>query len=144
MEIARLWFDFKGRLNRGKYWFITIANALIFAAFLLTALALHSAPLGILTGLVAIPLFISALAVTVKRLHDRSKSAWWVLLFYILPIVLSGAKEILASLEGAAFAAAVIVAIIGTVISIWAFVEIGCLRGTRGANRYGPDPLESP
>jgi uncharacterized membrane protein YhaH (DUF805 family) len=143
MEIARLWFDFKGRLNRGKYWFITIANMLIFAAFLLTAVSVHSAPLGILAGLVAVPPFISALAVTVKRLHDRGKSAWWVLLFYILPIMLSGAKEILASLEGAAFAAAVIVAIIGTVISIWAFVEIGCLRGTRGPNRYGPDPLDN-
>jgi uncharacterized membrane protein YhaH (DUF805 family) len=26
-------------------------------------------------------------------------------------------------------------------ISIWAFVVLACLRGTRGPNRYGPDPL---
>ncbi len=26
-------------------------------------------------------------------------------------------------------------------ISIWGFVEIGCLRGTEGPNQYGPDPL---
>jgi uncharacterized membrane protein YhaH (DUF805 family) len=28
-------------------------------------------------------------------------------------------------------------------ISIWAFVELGCLRGTAGPNKYGPDPLAS-
>ena len=26
-------------------------------------------------------------------------------------------------------------------IGVWAFVELGCLRGTIGANQYGPDPL---
>jgi uncharacterized membrane protein YhaH (DUF805 family) len=31
----------------------------------------------------------------------------------------------------------------GFAISIWACVELGCLRGTAGPNRYGPDPLAS-
>ena len=26
-------------------------------------------------------------------------------------------------------------------ISIWAIVELGCLKGTTGPNMYGPDPL---
>jgi len=26
-------------------------------------------------------------------------------------------------------------------LTIWGFVEIGCLRGTAGSNTYGPDPL---
>jgi uncharacterized membrane protein YhaH (DUF805 family) len=26
-------------------------------------------------------------------------------------------------------------------LTIWGFVEIGCLRGSAGANTYGPDPL---
>ena len=30
------------------------------------------------------------------------------------------------------------------VISIWALVEIGFLRGTVGPNAYGPDPLHRP
>jgi uncharacterized membrane protein YhaH (DUF805 family) len=29
-------------------------------------------------------------------------------------------------------------------ITVWAFVELGCLRGTMGPNRYGPDPLSAP
>jgi uncharacterized membrane protein YhaH (DUF805 family) len=31
--------------------------------------------------------------------------------------------------------------LVATAISIWAFIELGCLRGTRGTNAYGPDPL---
>jgi uncharacterized membrane protein YhaH (DUF805 family) len=27
------------------------------------------------------------------------------------------------------------------VLVIWAFIELGCLRGTPGPNRFGPDPL---
>jgi uncharacterized membrane protein YhaH (DUF805 family) len=27
------------------------------------------------------------------------------------------------------------------VLGIWGFVELGCLRGTAGPNRFGPDPL---
>ena len=27
------------------------------------------------------------------------------------------------------------------VVALWFFVELGCLRGTVGPNRYGPDPL---
>jgi uncharacterized membrane protein YhaH (DUF805 family) len=26
-------------------------------------------------------------------------------------------------------------------ISIWFFIEFGCMRGTIGANAYGPDPV---
>ena len=30
---------------------------------------------------------------------------------------------------------------VAALISLWAFVELYCLRGTVGDNRYGPDPL---
>jgi uncharacterized membrane protein YhaH (DUF805 family) len=29
-------------------------------------------------------------------------------------------------------------------ITVWAFVELYCLRGTTGPNRFGPDPLATP
>jgi hypothetical protein len=32
----------------------------------------------------------------------------------------------------------------GIAIGIWAFVELGCLRGTVGYNQYGADPLTAP
>jgi uncharacterized membrane protein YhaH (DUF805 family) len=35
----------------------------------------------------------------------------------------------------------VILDLIGAAIAIWALIEIGFLRGTKGPNNYGPDPL---
>ena len=31
--------------------------------------------------------------------------------------------------------------LVAFVIGIWGFIELGCLRGSIGQNRYGPDPL---
>lgn len=90
--------------------------------------------------------------VTVKRLHDRDKGAVWLLVFFVLPLVLEIVGIALAGV-GAATAAyyqapqmnpivlpfAALVAAVG--IYIWAFVELYCLRGTAGDNRFGVDPL---
>ena len=43
------------------------------------------------SGIVNLVVFISGFAVGVKRLHDRDKSGWYLLLFYIVPGVLFGA-----------------------------------------------------
>jgi uncharacterized membrane protein YhaH (DUF805 family) len=34
-----------------------------------------------------------------------------------------------------------ILVLAGFALTIWGFVEIGCLRGTAGSNTYRPDPL---
>jgi uncharacterized membrane protein YhaH (DUF805 family) len=82
-----------------------------------------------------IPLIWIGLAIGAKRLHDRDKSAWWLLVFYAAPGILSTAGN---RLEDVGF---IILHVISFAISVWAFVELGCLRGTPGPNRYGPDPL---
>jgi uncharacterized membrane protein YhaH (DUF805 family) len=77
-------------------------------------------------------------AVTIKRLHDRDKSAWWYLLygiapfgFFLLAIYLWTARVL---------EAASILFVLSFVGLIWAIVELGFLRGTAGPNRYGPEP----
>jgi uncharacterized membrane protein YhaH (DUF805 family) len=96
--------------------------------------------LGIIFLLLYIPGIWIGLAVGAKRLHDRNKSAWWLLLFYVLPGVLGGISNLLPG-EGAAVIVAALLgfAILG--IWIWMIVELGCLRGSIGDNQYGPDPL---
>jgi len=37
-----------------------------------------------------------------------------------------------------------ILALAAFALTIWGFVEIGCLPGTTGSNSYGPDPLLQP
>ena len=34
--------------------------------------------------------------------------------------------------------------VVAFAFSVWLFVELGFLRGTRGPNRFGPDPLGNP
>jgi uncharacterized membrane protein YhaH (DUF805 family) len=85
-----------------------------------------------------IPLVWIGLAISAKRLHDRDKSAWWLLVFYLLPGILSTAGN---EMGDVGF---ILLHIISFAISVWAFVELGCLRGTPGPNRYGPDPLSRP
>ena len=85
-----------------------------------------------------IPLIWIGLALSAKRLHDRDKSAWWLLVFYALPTILSTAAD---RTEDVQF---IILHLISFGITVWAFVELGCLRGTVGSNRYGPDPLSAP
>ena len=76
----------------------------------------------------------------IKRLHDRNKSGWWVLLFYGAPTALSAVAALLES--GAETSLAVLLfQLVNLVILVWALIELGCLRGTIGQNRYGPDPL---
>ena len=61
------------------------------------------------------------IAVSIKRLHDRNKPAWWLLLWYAISLIGGPLTFGIASLA----------------VAIWAFIELGCLEGTRGRNRYG-------
>jgi uncharacterized membrane protein YhaH (DUF805 family) len=86
-------------------------------------------------------LVVSLLMVVIKRLHDRNKGDWWAILFFIVPIALNGRINDWSLGGQLGETADGIFHLVATAISIWAFIELGCLRGTRGTNAYGPDPL---
>jgi uncharacterized membrane protein YhaH (DUF805 family) len=145
MPMTQLLFSFQGRLNRKPYWMTAIATMVIIIVLLLFALILireHRFEFAGLTltllVILYIPLIWIGLAIGAKRLHDRDKSAWWLLVFYAAPGILSTAGN---RMEDVGF---IILHIISFGISVWAFVELGCLRGTPGPNRYDPDPLDTP
>jgi len=145
MSMMQLLFSFQGRLNRKPYWTMVITVTVVFILLLLLALAalreygLEFLPVTIvILVLLYIPLIWIGLALGAKRLHDRDKSAWWLLVFYALPTILSTAAD---RMEEAEF---FLLHAVSFGISVWAFVELGCLRGTVGPNRYGPDPLSAP
>jgi uncharacterized membrane protein YhaH (DUF805 family) len=90
-----------------------------------------------------VPIVYAGVVSAIKRLHDRNKSGWWVVLFYGAPTVISVIASILdGSLESSPqLPMLLLLQVASLVISIWALVELGCRRGTIGHNRYGPDPL---
>jgi uncharacterized membrane protein YhaH (DUF805 family) len=90
----RRYADFEGRASRSEYWLFTLLLVILAigfcAAMVIVAVADHS-PRGSdlppaawaifgFGALTFIGLFIPALAVTVRRLHDSNNSGFWILI----------------------------------------------------------------
>ena len=143
-ELFEFLFGVSGRVSRAKDWrsVVLFSIAGLLATVILFTAAGIAAPLFvIMVVLVFVPWLLWGFSITRERLHDRDKSAWWLVVFYLLPAVLGQLAK------AAWFAGAIGTALdyvltpAAFVLTIWGFVEIGCLRGTPGSNRYGPDPL---
>jgi uncharacterized membrane protein YhaH (DUF805 family) len=78
----------------------------------------------------------------VKRLHDRDRPGILAAVF-LGPSLLVGITDAL-GITGRGTWNTLDYLLNGLVliVSLWALVELGFLRGTQGPNRYGPDPLE--
>lgn len=101
---------FSGRAPRSEYWWFYLFTFIAMTVGGLIDLLLWE-KLGWLYGIIGLLLFLPGLTASVRRLHDRDRSGWWLLLGAI-PLV-------------------------GTIILIvWL-----ATRGTVGPNRFGPDPL---
>jgi uncharacterized membrane protein YhaH (DUF805 family) len=114
----RRYAEFSGRSRRKEYWMFTLGLAIVYALVAMVMLTSASADgfMGLgaislaLIGVVGLALFIPALAVQVRRFHDQDKSGWFVLL-NLIPYI-------------------------GGIIVL----VMMCIEGTRGPNRFGPDP----
>ncbi len=127
--------SFEGRIPRKTFWLSIlvmlviswILQIIVFSVFggsmmavdpnaspEATAAAMEQAMSGMMLplGIIILLTLWPSLAIYAKRWHDRDKSGWWSLIM--------------------------LVPLIG---SIWMIVELGFLRGTEGANRFGPDPI---
>jgi uncharacterized membrane protein YhaH (DUF805 family) len=83
------------------------------------------------------PLFLWCyVATSIKRLHDRDKGAWWMVPFFVAP----GLYDQFGDRLGDSYPAALL-GLIASVLVLWGFVEMACLKGSGGANRFGADPL---
>jgi len=160
-------FGFKGRIGRARMWlFFAVAIFYELAIFVPLILLyqllaangtvsgdiekLGSSAIGIgITigfGIYAIVGEYMYAAVVAKRLHDRNRSAWWILVFYVVPFVLPMAYAAMAPpgkrlAEDLRFQLSFIA---GVLLNLWGLVELYFLHGTRGDNRFGPDPLAPP
>ncbi len=121
MESSPSLLSFRGRSGRGGYWLVALYQfGIVLVLALLSsyvagadpeAARTENYPLLAVWSVGILAFTWLGLAATVRRWHDRDKSGWWILI-------------------GA-------VPMIGP---IWTFVELGCLAGTPGGNRFGPPP----
>ena len=143
-DLFEFLFGASGRINRAKYWRSTLLFTVagLMAAVILFTAAGIAAPLFIIAVvLVLIPWLLWGFSITTERLHDRDKSAWWLVVFYLVPAGLGQLAKTAWFAGAAGTVLHYILALASFALTIWGFVEIGCLRGTAGSNTYGPDPL---
>jgi uncharacterized membrane protein YhaH (DUF805 family) len=154
-------FSFRGRTGRAGFWLYNAVAAplvvVLVIVFWIYALSVPGAyenggptpfpgdPLGIAGAILFFGLLIAILvagaAVTVKRLHDRDKAWWWIAVFVLLPDALFGLAQVLDESEAANASALFAIQFAALAFTVWGIVELSALRGTAGANRFGPDPV---
>ena len=73
--------DFNGRASRSEFWYFYLFGIIVyFVGMLISVQAPFFFGVLIIFGFVV---FVPALAVTARRLHDIGKSGWWQILAYI-------------------------------------------------------------
>jgi uncharacterized membrane protein YhaH (DUF805 family) len=146
-ELFEFLFSASGRITRAKYWrsvLIYIGGGLMTAVILFAAAGIAAPLFVVMVVVVLIPWLLWGFSFTTRRLHDRGKSAWWLVVFYLVPGVLGQVSAAAWSGGVAGIVMHYVLALVAFALTIWGFVEIGCLRGTTGSNTYGPDPLLQP
>jgi len=98
-----------GRACRSEYWYFTLFYIIVYAVLALISVIMPF--LIILSIVFGIAIIIPSLTVSIRRLHDRNQSGWW-LLVGLIPMI------------G------------GIIMLIWF-----AMRGTDGPNDFGDDPL---
>jgi uncharacterized membrane protein YhaH (DUF805 family) len=121
----RRYADFESRSPRPEYWWFFLFQCLGYIGLMIVIIAVVAASaqsggpgaafwtLFALIFLAMLALFLPNLAVMIRRLHDQDLSGWFCLLFFI-PYV-------------------------GGIVAI----VFMCIPGTKGLNRFGPDPYDT-
>jgi len=107
-------FSAQGRIGRYQYWVNWVLPLIV--AFVILSVVLNLALENQLTATIVLLIFDvvilwPSIAIYIKRAHDRGRSGWFILLF-LVPI-----------------------------LNFWPLIELLFVRGTTGANRFGPDPV---
>ena len=154
--------DFSGRSRRMEFWMWQLFQVIVYVIILGLAMVVGAG--GLMTGdptamagaggaamlilglylIYALAVIIPSIAVAVRRLHDTNRSGWWFLapvVPYFIAFFAAGAGMASGS-EGGLAAAGIFslvlmlaAVVLGIVVLVFYFLE-----GTKGPNKYGPDP----
>ncbi|XSC44609.1 DUF805 domain-containing protein [Bradyrhizobium sp. RDT10] len=78
-------------------------------------------------------------ATSIKRLHDRDKSGWWMVPFFAVPGLYNQFADRLPDSY-----LTLPLGLLAGILCLWGFIEMYCLKGSRKTNRFGADPLTPP
>jgi uncharacterized membrane protein YhaH (DUF805 family) len=135
MKFFKYW-SLSGRFTRARWWRFQIWAMFGFIIVVFAAINIENDKLRVTFIAAAVAAFLlTSVAVTLKRLHDRNKGAWWLAVFYGVPILC----------DAGAYAVGpdrtLYLAVPAALVNLWALIELGFLSGSLGPNRYGEDPI---
>jgi uncharacterized membrane protein YhaH (DUF805 family) len=158
----RKYANFSGRAPRSEYWWWALFIVLVtfgveLVAGFLTAASGNKLVGGLLVLLMDLFFLLPNLAVVVRRLHDLNRSGWWYGALIILGLFLGALavpvfirvgmnhQQGLDDMTGINSGIFLLIGVLGLIEAIFGLVLLVwfCLRGTRGPNRFGPDPLQA-
>ncbi len=146
MNFASLFMSFEGRISRKPFWIgilaLLVVGLIILLASLFVAGERDYAVIRFNVLVIEVALLYPLIALGVKRLHDRGRRGYAVLVF-IAPWLLHQGTNLLGITGDPTAINAIDIAfyLINLVLFAWFVVDLGILRGTQGPNDYGPDPL---
>ena len=153
MNLQKILFSFDGRIGRRTYWLAILALIVALLVVTVAPFLLESEKWAVLmVALTSDFIWLFSLwplvAVGSKRLHDRNKNGWWLLVFWLLPFALfCGGFSIVffddpKTGRSGDFSTGSILIFASLPPALWGIVELGILPGTKGPNLYGADPAQ--
>ena len=149
MNLQHLFLNGDGRIGRQDFWIgmviLIVANIVLgFIAGLVGWAAAGIWGAAILAGLVGLAMTLPAYFLLVKRSNDRDYPQTYVQALMALNIAFQ-IKNMVVPIEfGGPSLLSMLFSLAIAVAGLWALVDLGFFQGTRGPNRYGPDPLSVP
>jgi uncharacterized membrane protein YhaH (DUF805 family) len=113
LSVLKKYAVFTGRASRSEFWWYVLFNLII--TVVLSTIdrmtgTMSDSGYGLLSGLYALAVVLPTIGVAIRRLHDTSRTGWW-LLIGLIPIV-------------------------GFIVLIVFY----CIDSDPGDNQYGPNP----
>lgn len=156
MNYKYLFTSFDGRIGRREYWLgilILVIASFVLIGVLGTTLGLFL-PVSLVSFIGSAIIFYPAIALSMKRLHDRNKAAKpWAYIFFGPGILMQLMRMSRIGFVNVAVDNVIVavpsngliglLSIVAGLISLWAIIDMGFIKGSEGENRFGPDPLKA-
>ncbi len=144
MDWVDLFTGFHGRISRQPFWIGVLVLAVVEIVCQAVAHRIEGERLG---SIVDLAFSYPEFALTLKRAHDRNLPTWWIAALFVGSVLLDfltiiGVNTKLGdsnNLNLLGFILTIPLGILGLVL----LVDLGFRPGTKGPNRFGPDPLAS-
>jgi len=155
-NLVQLYTTFSGRISRKTFWIgvvgIVIASIVLNIILGIVGLGFGAGPTSAAWGslIVFVILAVPALAISIKRRHDRNGSGNDVIVYYALTLIsllvqALGFGYTTTDVGGVAMPVptmtlTIFLSVLG-IFALYLLVVLGFLRGTAGPNQYGADPV---